>query len=75
MHYKNGREAKAGDKVALVVGEFSVVGILHSITPGSESCNARIAVTTPNDPYVTIKDCLHLSDIAKATIPDSTKSS
>ncbi len=73
MHYKNGREAKAGDRVVQVVNGYSA-GILHSVQPGSDSCNGRIATPGYNDPYVSIKDCLHVDDIAATTIiPDSTK--
>lgn len=69
MHYKNGRLAKNGDRVVgLVIGNL-VAGILHSTTAGSTTCNGRVAVTTPNDPYVTISDLLHIDDIAAAVIP------
>jgi len=71
MHYKNGREAKAGDKVVnLPTGQ---AGVLHSVNAGSTSCNGRLAQTTTNDPYVTIGECLHMDDIAAANIPDSSK--
>lgn len=72
MHYKNGREAKQGDRV--IDTRFGPAGIVHSIQSGSESCNARVAAVTPNDAYVTLGDCLHVDDIAAATIPDSSKS-
>jgi hypothetical protein len=71
MHYKNGREAKPGDKVVNLAWGFS--GILHSTTANSETCNGRIAAISQNDPYVTIKECLHIDDVAKADVPDSTK--
>ncbi len=72
MHYKNGREAKAGDRVVQVV-HGTVSGILHSVNPGCDTCNGRIAQTTPSDPYVNINDCLHIDDVAAAIIPDSSK--
>lgn len=72
MHYKNGREAKPGDRVIQVVGGVAT-GILHTVNAQSDSCNGRIATLSPNDAYVTIKDCLALEDIEKATIPDSSK--
>lgn len=72
MHFKNGREAKAGDPV-VHLGHVNVTGILHSVQPGAESCNGRIAQTSPGDPYINIKDCLHIEDVAAATIPDSSK--
>jgi hypothetical protein len=71
MHYKNGREAKAGDKVVnLSTGR---AGVLHSTSAQSETCNGRLAQVSDSDPYVTIKECLHIDDIAKASIPDSSK--
>lgn len=71
MHYKNGREAKAGDKVVNL--NLGRAGILHSTSAQSTTCNGRLAQVTDNDPYVTISECLHIDDIAKATVPDSTK--
>lgn len=74
MHYKNGREAKNGDKVVLISphGGAPVAGILYDAQPGNDYCNGRIAVTTQNDPCPNLKDCLHADDIAAAAIPDST---
>lgn len=69
MHYKNGREAKNGDKVVNLTG--GMTGILHDADPGSQTCNGRLAPTSQNDPYVTIGECLHLDDIAAAEIPDA----
>jgi hypothetical protein len=71
MHYKNGREAKNGDKALNLHTGLS--GILHSTQAGSDTCNGRLAVISQNDPYINIKDCLHVDDIAKADVPDSTK--
>lgn len=70
MHYKNGREAKPGDKVVSLAYGFS--GILHSISAQSTTCNGRLAAISQNDPYVTLSDCLHMDDVAKASVPDST---
>ncbi len=67
MHYKNGREAKAGDKVFHI--PQGLAGILHSLQPGSSSCNGRLAQTTQSDPYVTVGECLHQEDIAAGTGP------
>lgn len=69
MHYKNGREAKPGDKVVTPHG----MGILHSVTAQSTTCNGRIAPISQNDPYVTLSECLHVDDINAADIPDSSK--
>jgi hypothetical protein len=72
MHYKNGRPAKAGDRVICVVGSNQgISGILHTTNAQSDSCNGRLAVTSSNDPYVTIGECLHVDDVAAATIPDT----
>ena len=71
MHYRNGREAKVGDKVVSLT--YGLVGILYNVNIQTDTCNARLANVNPNDAYVTIKECLHIDDIAKAEIPDSTK--
>lgn len=73
MHYKNGREAKAGDQIVLIQNAQPLAGILHSLNDQSDTCNGRLATSTSNDPYVNIKDCLHVDDVKAATIPDSTK--
>jgi len=61
MHYKNGREAKAGD-IAVSL-EHNIVGVLHTVNAGSETCNGRLAKVDQNDAYVTIGECLHIEDI------------
>ncbi len=70
MHYKNGRLAKQGDQI-VQVQNGNAAGIVHTVNAGSTTCNARVATTTPNDPWVTLGDCLHVDDIKAATIPDS----
>lgn len=72
MHYKNGREAKPGDKVVSLANQ--VTGIVHSINAGSTTCNGRLALISQNDAYVTLSECLHLDDVKAATLPDSSKS-
>jgi hypothetical protein len=69
MHYKNGREAKAGDKIVNLPTGLS--GVLHSTVPSATSCNGRLAAINSNDPYVNISDCLHMDDIAAAEVPNS----
>jgi hypothetical protein len=71
MHYKNGRPAKPGDKVIDLPTGLS--GILHSTQANSTTCNGRLAQINQNDAYVTISECLHLDDIAAASVPDSSK--
>lgn len=67
MHYKNGREAKNGDKVMLIPGYGSpIVGILYDAIAGNDSCNGKIAPTSPLDLMPNLKECLHLDDALKA---------
>ncbi len=67
MHYKNGREAKNGDKVVLIPSYGApVVGILYDATAGNDFCNGKLAPTSPNDPCPNLKECLHLDDVLKA---------
>lgn len=73
MHYKNGREAKNGDKVVFVSSyNAPVAGILYDAVAGNDHCNGRIAATSPNDPMPDLKEVLHVDDVKAATIPDST---
>lgn len=66
MHYKNGREAKAGDKVVSIANGTVVTGIIHSLQPGASTCNARVAPTSQSDAYVTLGDCMHADDVLEA---------
>ena len=72
MHYKNGREAKNGDKV-LVLPSYGppYVGILYDAVAGNDTCNGRIAVTSANDPMPNLQECVHMDDVKQVTIPDS----
>jgi hypothetical protein len=80
MHYKNGREAKNGDKIVLLppAGCYGmpVAGILYDAKAEQGSdYNGRIAVPQPTDTCADLKNCLHADDIAgpQALIPDLTK--
>lgn len=75
MHYKNGREAKNGDKVVLLGTNWRapVAGILYDAMAGNNDCNGKLAITSGSDPCPDLKECLHADDIAAANIPDSTK--
>lgn len=74
MHYRNGREAKNGDKVVMIPAFGPpIAGFLHDAVAGNDDCNGRLAVATQNDPYVNLRECLHADDVAAATVPDSTK--
>lgn len=83
MHYKNGREAKNGDKVVLLP-EYPkdmagrplatpVIGVLYDAKPGNDYCNGRIAPVSPSDPCPNLKEVLHLDDFLAALpeqVPD-----
>jgi len=66
MHYRNGREAKNGDKIVKLDDSGNVVsfGVLHSATPGNDYCNGSIAVIQPANDYACMIDCLHVEDVA-----------
>jgi hypothetical protein len=77
MHYANGREAKNGDKVVLIPGlkqswGTPKVGILYDAVAGNDSCNGKSAPISDNDPMPNLEEVLHIDDVAKAAIPDST---
>ncbi len=65
MHYRNGREAKNGDKLVQIdisTGNL-FVGVLHSAKPGNDYCNGQIAcIQYPNQTACLI-DCLHVDDV------------
>lgn len=67
MHYRNGREAKNGDKVIQLGsdGQIVAVGVLHSATPGNDYCNGGIAPIQNANTGACMCDCLHLDDIAE----------
>jgi hypothetical protein len=68
MHYRNGREAKNGDKVIQLNSEGKVtgVGVLHNAkSDGGEHCNGNIAPTIfPGVQGACLCDCLHEDDLA-----------
>lgn len=67
MHYKNGREAKLGDRV-LVGGPHPYVGVVVEAQAGADTCNLRI-VPCPLRilEYATAKECLHVDDVGLIT--------
>jgi hypothetical protein len=75
MHYKNGREAKNGDKVVLMsaYNGTPVIGILYDAKAGNDFCNGRLALTTPSDPMPNLKECLHLDDVLAAVAQEEKK--
>ena len=65
MHYRNGREAKNGDKIVkLNGGKIEVVGVLRDATPGNDYCNGNIAVIQSHNDLACMVDCLHNDDLA-----------
>jgi len=67
MHYRNGREAKNGDKVVqLQLSEGVVInlGVLFDAKPGNDYCNGYIAPIQPTPAGACICDCLHVDDLA-----------
>ncbi len=78
MHYKNGREAKNGDRVVLIptYSGNPVVGILYDAKAGNDYCNGKIAPMNVNDACPNLKECLHLDDVLAAlpaSVPDLTQ--
>ena len=67
MHYRNGREAKNGDKIVQLdfsEGRVTTLGVLFDATPGNEYCNGNIASTSPGVTGACMCDCLHVDDLA-----------
>lgn len=64
MHFRNGREAKNGDKIVSISnGEIVAVGVLHSAVPGNDYCNGMIAPTQSPQTCACMCDCLHVDDL------------
>lgn len=63
MHYRNGREAKNGDRVIQLDWEGRVVsnGILYGATAGNDYCNGSIAPISHKD--ACLVDCIHVDDL------------
>lgn len=67
MHYRNGREAKNGDKVVQLNGTGNIVGVgvLYDAVPGNDYCNGLIAPTLGGQVTgACMCDCLHVDDLA-----------
>ena len=65
MHYRNGREAKNGDKIVKLdyEGKIEAFGVLHSAVPGNDFCNGNIAVVQSTTEGACMCDCLHIDDV------------
>lgn len=67
MHYRNGREAKNGDKVVMIGGygggaEIVAFGTLKDAMPGNDYCNGTITPSGTNA-SACLCDCLHVDDV------------
>jgi hypothetical protein len=65
MHYRNGREAKNGDKVVQLDfdgGHIKQFGVTFDNVPGNDYCNGTLA---PVHGVVgaCLCDCLHIDDV------------
>lgn len=71
MHYRNGREAKNGDRIISLAGYgtgpvvINGVGILYDAKPGNDYCNGNIAPVQNPVQSACLCDCLHVDDVAE----------
>jgi len=68
MHYRNGREAKNGDKVVQFDYGNAVIrgiGVLHDAKPGNDHCNGSLAPICTGVTSACLCDCLHIDDLAE----------
>jgi hypothetical protein len=66
MHFRNGREAKNGDRVVQLSfdGRITAVGVLVDAQPGNDYCNGSIAPTiVAGLSGACMVDCLHADDL------------
>lgn len=69
MHYRNGREAKNGDKIVQIGGygtgtQITAVGVLYGARSGNDYCNGNIAPIQSVGTAACLCDCLHVDDLA-----------
>lgn len=75
MHYRNGREAKNGDRVVSFGNgggsEVEAVGVLQNATAGNDYCNGEILVRPYRGQHgaalitgACLCDCIHADDLA-----------
>ncbi len=69
MHYRNGREAKNGDKIVQLGGygngaQVVAAGVLYDAKPGNDHCNGSIAPVQQIVTGACLCDCLHIDDLA-----------
>ena len=64
MHYRNGREAKNGDRVLQIGFDGKlVVAVLHDAVPGNDHCNGYLAPVNGTGLGACLADCLHVDDV------------
>jgi hypothetical protein len=65
MHYRNGREAKNGDRVVRLSydGKILDAGVLCDAVDGNDYCNGSVAFVQ-NGNSACLVDCLHADDVA-----------
>lgn len=77
MHYRNGREAKNGDKVVQLSESYEsanekfpvrivAIGILYDAKPGNNFCNGYLAPLLGGlVQSACLCDCIHIDDLAE----------
>ncbi len=68
MHYRNGREARNGDKIIQLGydgAKIVAVGVLYDAKPGNDFCNGSLAPIQQAITGACICDCIHLDDVAE----------
>lgn len=72
MHYRNGREAKNGDRVISFGNgggsKIEAVGVLVNAVPGNDHCNGQVVNIPTYGGTATVTgaclcDCLHADDV------------
>jgi hypothetical protein len=65
MHYRNGREAKNGDRVVqlgFADGKVIGTGVLYGAVPDNDYCNGNVAPIVCAS--ACLVDCIHVDDLA-----------
>lgn len=69
MHFRNGREAKNGDRIIQLSmddkAQIVAAGILHGATAGNDYCNGNIAPIQQTVAGACLCDCIHADDLAE----------
>jgi len=65
MHYRNGREAKNGDRIVQLGTDGRVlgIGVLYNAVAGNDYCNGAVAPIVCGGAACMV-DALHLDDVA-----------